>query len=372
QKLESLGVLAGGIAHDFNNLLTAILGHAELAILDLDPDTDAAESLETVRAAAMRATELTRQLLAYAGRAKIRREHIELAVAVPEMMAILRTAVPRRAALELQTSGCPVVEADVVSLRQVIMNLVMNAGDALNDNAGTITISTRTRVISGTPLEAGVVGTPPARGVYAEVEVRDDGCGMSQQTAERIFDPFFTTKETGHGLGLAAAIGLVTSHGGSILVRSIQGEGTDISLLIPESSGAVAKQGSRQEAAWDTQQLTGTVLLVDDSPEPRQVAQRILERAGLSVVVRYNGLAAVEYMASYGDLVDLAMLDLSMPGLDGTDVLARIREGHPRLPAILSSGLGSEAQQPGFDGFIAKPYHAENLVALVRKLLQQG
>ncbi len=229
QKLESLGVMAGGIAHDFNNLLVAILCSADLAEAELREGGDALPFVEDVRRAGGRAAELTQQLLAYTGKAQRSIEEVELGALVQDLARVLRARLPVQTRLVLRDDGsAPRVRVDATQLRQVVLNLVINASEALREGAGTVQI-----LIGTLPPEAAAESASPAPPRYAFLEVRDDGCGMDGATRERIFDPFFTTKFQGRGLGLAAVQGIVRSHAGRILVESAPGEGTRIRIELP-------------------------------------------------------------------------------------------------------------------------------------------
>lgn len=262
QKLESLGILAGGIAHDFNNLLVGILGNASLALLDLPTESPVRHSVSEIEQAAQRAAELTRQLLAYAGKGRFVVEPTDCSQVVREMTALLRTAVSRNAQVSLSLAdNLPPVEADITQLRQVVMNLITNASDALPEHGGMIYIHTGQQFVDADYLATCVPGSDTMPGEFVFVEVRDEGRGMDDSTRLRIFDPFFTTKFTGRGLGLAATLGIVRGHKGAIRVYSELGKGTAIKLLFPAGVGSISAVVPQTPAAW---QGTGEVLVVDD------------------------------------------------------------------------------------------------------------
>ena len=237
QKLESLGVLAGGIAHDFNNLLVGVLGNAGLALLELPEDSPARQPIRDIEVSAQRAAELTRQMLAYSGRGRFRVEPVDLSSVVEEMSQLLRRVISKQTQLSLRLGRhVPAVVADVTQLRQVVMNLITNASDALGDAAGIVTLETGTVLADRAMLASTYLNEPLPAGPYVYLEVTDTGCGMDPATSARIFEPFFTTKFTGRGLGLAAVLGIVRGHKGAISVQSIVGKGTTFRVLLPASA----------------------------------------------------------------------------------------------------------------------------------------
>jgi signal transduction histidine kinase/ActR/RegA family two-component response regulator len=370
QKLESLGVLAGGIAHDFNNLLVAIMGNAGLALLDLPEGHPARASIIDVEIASRRAGELARQMLAYSGRSRFQIEPVELSELVRELLTLLQVSIGKGVILKLHLPNEPVVvDADAAQLRQVVMNLVINAADAIGTRSGTVTI----RV---TQLEASadyLADTHPEAGLdpghYAALEVTDTGMGMDAATQARIFDPFFTTKFTGRGLGLAAVLGIVRSHGGALRVYSEIGRGSTFRVMLPLGATSPLPRA----APDDSWRASGTVLVVDDDPMVRSVAKRLLESFGLTVHVADGGREALDHIGAAPDAIDAVLLDMTMPELSGPEVFARIQVIRPDLPVVLMSGYHEDELAPevgqGISGFIQKPFTPADLAARLRSAL---
>jgi PAS domain S-box-containing protein len=374
QKLESLGVLAGGIAHDFNNLLMGILGQAGLALMDLEADSPLRRRLQQIEKAGTRAAELTNQLLAYSGRGHFQVEPLSLADLVDDMESLLETVISKKATLEHHYApNLPCMDGDATQIRQVIMNLITNASDALEDRSGRITISTG--VMTAGPLTPCLAGTPP-EGPAVFLEVKDTGAGMSADTLRRIFDPFFTTKFTGRGLGLAAVLGIVRGHNGAIQVDSEPGHGTLFRLLFPCSAqGPAGTQTSTTQApAYHSQ---GLILVVDDEEVVRQVATATLERCGFSVLTASHGREGLDLFQHHGAEIRAVVLDLTMPVLGGDEVLRALRhagEHGASLPVLLSSGYSStdvadSLQRLGPVAFLQKPYGPEDLIRKIRTCL---
>ncbi|MEW5847433.1 MAG: PAS domain S-box protein [Myxococcota bacterium] len=373
QKLESVGVLAGGIAHDFNNLLSVILGHAVMAAATLEPEHPAREWLDGIETASTRAAELCQQLLAYAGRGKLETRRVDLSELVQEMTKLLQVSITGGARIEYAlASVLPPVEADPTQLRQVVMNLVMNANEALVEGKGTITV--RTGVLPSAKADAAQYfpAETLAEGSYVFVEVQDTGCGMDAATRERIFDPFFSTKFTGRGLGLAAVLGVARGHRGALRVESAPGQGSLFRLVLPAAAGTVETTPEATPTSWHAQ---GTVLVVDDDEGVRHLVKRVLERAGLQVVVARGGADAVQTYAERRGAITAAVVDLTMPGMDGVEVLRRLRELDPRARVLLMSGYNPEPVTEklvasGNAGFLRKPFRPEQLHEAMRLLLE--
>jgi signal transduction histidine kinase len=375
QKFESLGLLSGGIAHDFNNLLMSVLGSADLARSELPADAPAQAYLADVQRAAERASELTRQLLAYAGKGRVENEPLHLSELTREVLQLIRVSVrksvqlDRRLAVEL-----PRVTGDASQLRQVVMNLLMNAADAVGDDEGTVTVTTEMRELSERDGPGFVGDEPVVPGPYVFVTVEDTGPGMSAEVRQRIFDPFFTTKFTGRGLGLAAALGIVRSHGGRIGVESEPGRGSRFVVALPAEGAPVAMADAQTEADAKDDRLEATVLVVDDEPHVARVAARMVEMAGGSAIVVPGGREALARYREGGAEIDAVLLDLTMPGLSGHDTLVALREVDAHVPVILTSGYPEEevggplGSDPAL-AFIQKPYRAATLVDTLRRAL---
>lgn len=376
QKLESLGVLAGGIAHDFNNLLVGILGNVSLALADAAPGTPHAELLGDIELASRRAADLTMQLLAYAGKGRFNLQPLDVSAAVRETSSLLHSAVSRRATLTLElATDIPLITADGTQVRQVIMNLLTNASEALEDLPGDITLRTGCMHADSTYLAECLAADGTGPGEFVFVEIADTGVGMSTETLARIFDPFFTTKFTGRGLGLAATLGIVRGHHGALHVRSARGSGTVVRVLYPASGGSVRQEQPNSAAAPGVR--TGTILLVDDDASVREVAQRMLERSGYRVIAAADGDEGLRRFAELEADVTAIVLDVTMPHMSGIEVLAELRERGKMVPVVLASGYTSESLNPPVPGeplpiFVQKPFITSDLLAGIDAALARG
>jgi PAS domain S-box-containing protein len=371
QKLETLGVLAGGIAHDFNNLLSVVVSNAELALRALDDKARVKRCLEQVVEAAQRGGGFTHQLLVYAGKGDPHTELVDLGAFLSDLGNLLRVSVPNNATLRYELCPeLPAVEVDPVQLQQVAMNLIMNASEALHDGVGEVVIRT-TGVDLTDDDEVGKELELPA-GRYAAVEVSDTGVGMDAAARARIFDPFYTTKSAGRGLGLAAALGIVRSHRGGIEVESTPGVGTRIRVLLPAATDATPKAVEAHEKVAGTQATT--VLVAEDEPPLARVLLVALETAGHRVISAADGREALELFRAHADDISVALLDVTMPGMDGFALLAELRKIAPDLPVVLSSGHSTHGRDPRITEqrnvlFLAKPYQLNELAAAVQSAL---
>jgi signal transduction histidine kinase/CheY-like chemotaxis protein len=378
QKLESLGVLAGGIAHDFNNLLQAMLGNLDLALAGLDPGTDAQAAVDLAAVAARRATDLTRQLLAYSGKGRFVVRAIDLTAMVRESVHLLRASVPHTCAIDLRLAErLPAVEADVGQVQQVLMNLITNAADAIGAGPGTITVTTGRRQGGPSALVGSRSGAVEPAGEYVAVEVADTGCGMEQATLDRMFDPFFSTKGVGRGLGMSALLGIVRGHGGAILVDSAPGRGTTVSVLFPArpagAPAAATEVPGAAPVAAEPGPSSGAVLVVDDEDLVRLACVAMVRSTRRPVVGVASGQEAVEQVRSSPGRFRVAIVDLSMPGMDGMATLEALLAEDPSLRVILSSGFDEQAllgrAGAGREaGFIQKPYSLGALRAALAKV----
>jgi PAS domain S-box-containing protein len=371
QKLESLGVLAGGIAHDFNNLLVGVLGNAGLALLELPDDSPARQAIRDIEISAQRAAELTRQMLAYSGRGTFRVEPVDVSTLVEEMSQLLRRVISKQAQLSLHLDrALPAVVGDATQLRQVVMNLITNASDALDERQGTIRLETGVVQADRQMLASTYLDEELPEGEYVCIEVSDTGVGMDAATAARLFDPFFTTKFTGRGLGLAAVLGIVRGHRGAISLQSAPGKGTTFRVLLPAAQGVSAPTPA--PPASTLARGSGRVLLVDDEEAVRGLARRVLERGGFDVVEAQSGEEALARYEERPDTVTAVVLDLTMPGLGGEATFHALRRTRPDLPIVLSSGYMPE-EGDAFSGvaFLAKPYRPAELVDAVNAAIER-
>jgi PAS domain S-box-containing protein len=376
QKLESLGVLAGGIAHDFNNLLAGILGNASLALEELDPGSPGRRSIEGVIAASERAAELTRQMLAYSGRGAFVLERMDLSNRIRQMAPLIQAAIPRTAALRFDLAeGLPAIEADPAQIQQLVMNIVINGAEAIpQGRPGTVTITTRLQQVDSDFLrtQAGYADLKP--GWHILLEVRDTGSGMDEATKGRIFEPFFTTKFAGRGLGLAAVLGIVRGHRGSIQVSSRLGDGTVFRVLLPATEAA-AEPDSPRPGEIGGLHGEGLVLIIDDEESVRRMAKSALERYGYNVLLAEDGEHGLKIFRREAGRIQCVVLDLTMPVMSGEETLARMRALGADIPVILSSGYNevdavSRFEGKGLAGFLQKPYKATALVQKVRDALK--
>ncbi|MCP4203621.1 MAG: PAS domain-containing protein, partial [bacterium] len=375
QKLESLGVLAGGIAHDFNNLLVSVLGGTELALQYIDSSSPAREHLEDVMTAADRAADLANQMLAYSGKGQFMVEPTDLSVLIREISQLVEVSVSKkiRVALEL-AEDLPAVQVDVTQIRQIALNLVTNAAEAIGDKAGTISIATGSVHWARDYLAEGYAADEARDGVYVYMEVTDSGAGMDSQTRENIFDPFFTTKSTGRGLGLAAVLGIVRGHKGAIRVESEPNLGTTIRVLLP-ASDQTPTQRAPEPVPDEEWQGNGTILLADDEPTVRSVAHAMLSRLGFKVLVAEDGKEGVEMFRRHADEIVLVVLDLAMPTMGGEEAFREIRRIKSDAKVVLSSGFTEQDTtnrfaDRGLAGFIQKPYRLAELTRTIRAALE--
>ena len=375
QKLESLGVLAGGIAHDFNNLLVGVLGNAGLALDGLAQDSPLVPALTDICAAAQRAAELTRQLLAYSGKGRLSVQRVELNRLVEEMSHLLSSVISKRATLQFDFArDLPPIEADATQIRQVVMNLITNASDALGEHSGAIYVSTGVlhadrAYLSSTYLDDGL-----EEGDYVFLDVSDSGCGMSPETLQKIFDPFFTTKFTGRGLGLAAVLGILRGHRGAVKVTSDPNQGTSFKVLLPACTDldCLEEPVAHSSRAY---RGAGTILVVDDEASVRAVARRVLEGAGYQVVTAVDGREAVETFERRADDFAGVLLDMTMPRLSGVEALREMRRIRPKVRVILSSAYNEQdatrqLKDARSAGFVQKPWLPADLLGVLDRVLR--
>lgn len=375
QKLESLGMLAGGVAHDFNNLLTGILGHANLVRALLSADHPAHLSLAQIETASQRAAELCRQMLAYSGHGRVAVRQIDLGELVRETAGLLRVSLARGARLNFDLApGLPGVVADATQLRQIVMNLVLNASEALPEGGGEITLRTRLVTADATLFSACVFAPELAAGPYVELEVTDTGCGMSPAVRSRIFDPFFTTKFTGRGLGLASVLGIVRGHDGALRVDSSPGAGTTLRLYFP----AGAKDAPVAPAPRTAGPPAGArLLLVDADPTALSSISAQIQACGYSVDAYAEAADALNRFLASPQIFQAAILDFSRPRAGGAGLLDRLRQNRPDLPVLLIDShpaptpeLERNLARPGV-AFLAKPFSAESLRSALAGLLRR-
>jgi PAS domain S-box-containing protein len=384
QKLESLGVLAGGIAHDFNNILAAILGNADMALYELSPKSPARDNLQAIVKASKRAAELIKQMLAYSGKGRFVIEPIDAGKIIREMTHLLEVSITKNAVINYNLfENLPTFDGDVTQIRQVIMNLITNASEALGDNSGVITLSTgvidcdRAYLDNVHEVLRASLDEPLPEGVYNYIEVTDTGCGMDAETIDKVFDPFFTTKFTGRGLGMSAVLGIVRGHKGALKIFSEVDKGTTFTILFPanelsDNCHAVRRNDKTEEKDW---RGGGTVLIADDEETVCAVGKQMLDRMGFSVLTAPDGHEALEMFRKHANEIVCVLLDLTMPHMDGVDAFRAMRRLHPGVTVILCSGYNEQdATQrfagKGLAGFIQKPYDMAVLREKLKKVLR--
>ncbi|MFN7140694.1 MAG: response regulator, partial [Limisphaerales bacterium] len=374
QKLESLGVLAGGIAHDFNNLLTAIIGNANLAMMQLPENTTARQHLQNIENTSLQAADLCKQMLAYSGRGKFIIQTLNLSSLIKEMVPLLQISVHKRVALRFNLEeSIPAIEADPSQMRQVVMNLVINASEAIGDADGTVTVNTGVMNVDQAYLAEYYSAPELVGGSYVFVEVSDTGSGMSQETKAKIFEPFFTTKFTGRGLGLAAVLGIIRGHKGAIKVYSELGRGTAFKFLIPCASVPAQETNTEffQLSNWRGQ---GTILVVDDEDLVRMVTEQMLESFGFQVLSAADGREGVELFAKNADRITAVVLDMTMPHMTGEEAFRELRAIRSDVRVLLISGYSEQEATTrfagkGLAGFLQKPFKADELRRKIRSVL---
>ena len=371
QKLESLGVLAGGIAHDFNNILTSIVGNADLALMRINPESPVINNLHQIEHAAARAADLAKQMLAYSGKGKFIVENLDLNRLLEEMLHMLEVSISKKAVLRMNlTPNLPPVEADATQIRQIIMNLVINASEAIGDKSGVIAISTGCMDCDKSYLKNVWLDENISEGLYVYLEISDTGCGMGKETLAKIFDPFFTTKFTGRGLGMAAVLGIVRGHKGAIRVYSEPKKGTSFKILLP-ASGKPTKIFNVESFKNDWKG-TGKVLLVDDEETVRGIGKEMLQDLGFSTITANDGREAIEMFKQNSDIA-FVILDLTMPHMDGEQCFRELRQLNPDVKVIMSSGYNEQDVTQkfvgkGLAGFIQKPYKLSVLKDAIHKI----
>jgi len=371
QKLESLGVLAGGIAHDFNNLLVGILGNAELALLDVPHGSSARAHIEGITKSSIRASELTNQMLAYSGKGRFVIDLIDLNTIIREITHLLQVSISKRAVIKYNfTESLPAIEGDPTQIRQVVMNLIINASDAIGDRSGIISVSTGVVEADRAYFTDAYLNENLTEGYYAYIEVADTGCGMDEDTLKKIFDPFFTTKFTGRGLGLAAALGIARGHRGTIKVRSTPNKGSTFTVFFPCAAEALGRAPEEDVPQAVRVQGHGTVLVVDDEESVRNIAKIMLERHGFTVMTALDGRDGVRVFRENADRIDAVILDMTMPHMGGEEAFSQIQKIRPGTQVLLASGYTEQDATHrftgrGLAGFVHKPFQMAEFVQKV-------
>lgn len=374
QKLESLGILAGGLAHDFNNILATILGSADLAELDLELQSPARKNINVIQTAATSAGELCKQLLAYAGKGRFELVNADLGELVRSQVEFLRSATHKSAQIKFELADdLPTCEADLSQLQQILLNLVINASEALHGATGTITVSTGVKELDRATLNQSEIGSDCPAGEYVYLEVSDTGFGMEEGVRSKLFDPFFTTKSTGRGLGLSAILGIVRGHKGWIHVDSQPKLGSRFTVYLPANHGdPVVLSEEKLDSDWVAE---GKALLVDDDLDVLQVTAAMLERVGFDVIPVDSGFKALEVFAESNHELAVVILDLTMPNMTGDEVFKRMQQINPKVPVILTSGFNEQDTVQkfagsGLAGFLQKPTSLSQMKGKIRLVME--
>ncbi|MDX8410061.1 MAG: response regulator [Mariprofundales bacterium] len=375
QRLESLGVLAGGIAHDFNNILTAILGNATLIRQQLGASSTATPLLDRIDKSSMQAADLCRQMLDYAGKRKVESASADLSQLVGDMVGLLEVSIAKNVVLRLNLAEqLPLVRIDGAQIQQVIMNLVINASEAIGKRSGSISIATGLTRVDANYRDSCQFLDALADGTYAFIEVADTGCGMSKTVQSRLFEPFYTTKFSGRGLGMSAVLGIVRSHGGTIKLYSEEKRGSTFKILLPLDESAVVTEDAEDENSLKTWQASGTVLVIDDDETVREILAAMLEMLGFSVLSAEDGDVGIACYQKQPQAIDLVITDLTMPHMGGEEVFTELRRCNPAARVILCSGY-DEADASlrfsgkGLAGFLHKPFKMEDLRRITHQAL---
>ncbi len=377
QKLESLGILAGGIAHDFNNLLTGVVGNASLARCDLPASSPVVSHLEQIEEAAMRAADLCKQMLAYAGKGRFVVQNLDISTLVRDTAYLIQSSICKNAVLKFNLAeDVPAVLADATQMRQIVMNLVINASEAIGSRSGFIALTTGTIQADRAYLDGTVMAPDLPTGKYAFLEVSDTGSGMSPDTVSKIFDPFFTTKFTGRGLGLAAVLGIVRSHKGAMRVYSEVGKGTTFKILLPCATDSTILADDESHS-FDNWRGSGTILVVDDEETVRTTTTRMLQLLGFTVLTANDGYEGVERFRENAADIAAVVLDLTMPRMSGEEVFRELRMLQPDVRVLLMSGFNEQEAVhrflgKGLAGFLQKPFRVPNLRAKLKEMLGES
>jgi two-component system cell cycle sensor histidine kinase/response regulator CckA len=374
QKYESLNVMASSIAHHFNNLLMVVLGNLELALFNLSADSSICQNIAASEKAAKRAAELSNLMLTYVGQSEINMQVIDISEIVTEMMGMLELAHSQKTVLRFDPTNKPALfKGDISLVRQVVMNLVTNAAEAVGDTEGTIILSTGTMFCDHSSFQLPFQKEDLPEGHYVYFQVTDTGCGMNQETQDRIYDPFFSSKFRGRGLGMAIVLGIVRAHKGAIHLDSQPGKGTTIRVLFRSLESAETKKApvEEEEYKWKGK---GTVLMVDDEQKVLEVGKKMLERLGLKAITTTSALEVVEIFQKQSDHIDCVFIDLTMPQMNGVELFYKLKQIKADIPVIISSGYTEDQTMDRFksiqpEGFIHKPYRLRELAVQMEMIM---
>lgn len=383
QQMESIGRLSAGVAHDFNNLLTAILGHVKLGKKGLPDGAPTLNHLNHIERASIQAAEFCKQLLAYSGEGRYSVEEVDINPLVQETLDLLSVSISKKITLQSNLASGPiVVEGDRSQLRQVALNLLINAAEAIGEETGSITVRTQSITQSEIDLTHAVVAPDILpEGNFASLEVQDTGCGISEEDQKKIFDPFFTTKFTGRGLGLSAVIGIIKANSGVMKIDSSVGKGTRFTLLFPEhESPNIIQAPPPSDPVIDNQawKPSGAILVVEDEEVIRELSATLLEDMGYKTLCAEDGLEGLKMFQAHSEEISAVILDLNMPNMNGKEAFEEIRKIKPETPIILASGYSEEevirkfTEKSHKTGFLQKPFMVDKLEAKLKELLQSS
>ena len=374
RKWETIGALASGIAHDFNNLLGGVLAQAELALEELATGSSPHGELKAIRDVALRGSEIVRQLMVYAGKETAAAERIDISQVAQEMLELLKVSVSKHAVVEANLGkNLPAVRANAAQIRQIVLNLVKNASDAIGNRDGVVRLSTRCLKIG---RDSGVISDRLTDGDYVQLEVSDTGHGMTLETQSKVFDPFFTTKSAGHGLGLAVVDGIVRALGGSIHFTSEPGKGATFQILLPcsEMMAPVTSDAFFGVDEPIRPSKAGTVLVVEDEVPLREAVGKMLRNNGFKVFEACDGFSALNLLRATEATIDVILLDLTIPGASSADVVGEAVKARPNVKVILTSAYSekttaSAISTPQVRCFIRKPFQIADLVKELQNAL---
>ena len=371
-KLEGLGVMASGIAHDFNNLLTAMLGNASLARMELPENSPVDSYLDEIESAARSAARLTSQMLAYSGKGRFVIQPMRLDTVINETIHLTKAVISNNIDVVLDLKPASIA-GDAAQCQQIIINLIANASDSFKGEPGQIRVRTGVRTVDAANMYSSYIPDQLPGGKYAFLEVTDGGCGMSKETLDKIFDPFFSTKMTGRGLGLAAVLGIIRSHKGTIKVTSELGKGTSVEVLLPAIEEPASNEIS-QEIDEPDSSGEGTILLVDDEDFVRNFLSKCIQSAGFNVLTASDGCQGLEVFHQNASKISVVLLDLTMPRKSGLDVLKELRSHSVKTPVLMMSGyseqdVSAQASGIGACAFIQKPFSPDELMSSIYSLI---
>jgi PAS domain S-box-containing protein len=374
QKLESLGVLAGGIAHDFNNILTVIMGHCYMAREDMLSELNYKSTFKQIETAGNRATELCRQMLSYAGKSPMEQTRVNLSLLLDEVIKMLQAAIKKNVSIELNLEcDVPEIKGDTGQIQQIVMNLIINAAEAIGEAHGTIKVVLTKTDLKEYQTESDTFGNTIKVGRYACLEVTDTGCGMDEETQKRVFEPFFTTKFTGRGLGMSAIHGIIKSHDGALQLTSKPGVGTTFKVYIPVPVASDYTVPA-STATVLLEETSGTILMVEDEELLRVMGKELLDAYGFTTMTASNGSEALEIYRERGSRIDVILLDLIMPVMGGIEAYHELRKINPTIPIIICSGYGVESVDHAIKNdpnarFMHKPYKPEELRGVLVRMM---